>query len=113
MPDDRGAEREARDQGIQQAIDHAEAVVPGWVDQAFAALVDFLTINPRHRGVGFTSEQVREHAAKLGVPQPPHLRSWGGVMRRAAREGVIVKAGITESKAAHCHCSHVGLWRGA
>ena len=103
----------ARDAGIQRAVDHAEAVVPGWVDQAYFALVDFLTVNPRHRGVSFTSEQVREHADKLGVPAPTHLRAWGGVFRRAARDSVIVKAGITESKAAHCHCSHVGLWRGA
>ena len=39
-----------------------------------------------------------------------------GEEARAARDagiGLIQKVGITESRAEHCHCAHVGLWRAA
>ena len=49
--------------------------------------------------------------AGIGLAEPAHRRAWGSVFQRAARVGMIQKAGITESRAAHCHLSHVGMWR--
>lgn len=102
--------RKARDAGIRRAVEHAEDVHPNWANQAYAAIEDYLTIGYVAHGGRFTSEDVRAHAAKIGVPVPPSARSWGGVFRSAAHHGLIRKCGITESQAPHCHCSHVGLW---
>ena len=102
--------RYARDEGIGRAADHANRVTPAWVDLAFDVLADYLT-KPPHCTRGFTAEDVRDHANKLRLPPPPHLRAWGAVFQRAARAGLIVKDGVTESRAPHCHCSYVAKWR--
>lgn len=109
---DMKAARAARDSGIQQAADHAEEVHPDWGDLAYEAL-RLYAAGKRASGVTFTSEDVRSSIAAAGVPEPPHLRAWGSVFKRAARAGLIVKAGIVESRAAHCHCAHVAAWRAA
>lgn len=102
--------RAARDAGIKQAADHAEEVRPDWSALADEALRIFVA-GKRGTGVTFTSEDVRSSVAAAFVPHPPHLRAWGSVFVRAARAGLIVKAGIVESRARHCHCAHVAAWK--
>lgn len=102
--------RAARDAGIQQAAEHAEEVHPDWNNLAYEALRVFAA-GKRGTSATFTSEDVRGSIAAAFVPQPPHLRAWGAVFQRAARAGLIAKAGIVESRAAHCHCAHVAAWR--
>lgn len=105
--------RAARDGAIARAVDHAERVHPSWADRAYEVLEDYLTADHAGQGGGFTSEDVRDHADKLSLPEPPHLRSWGGVFQRAARRGLIEKAGVTQARAAHVHCGIVTVWRRA
>ena len=102
--------RYARDEGIGRAADHANRVTPAWVDLAFDVLADYLT-KPPHCTRGFTAEDVREYAhGSCGIPEPPSLRSWGAVFQRAAREGLIARAGVTEARAARVHCSIISVW---
>lgn len=101
--------RAARDAGIEQAAQHAEEVTPRWGDQALELLQDYIASTGRPQT--FTSEDFRVFAAAMDLPQPPHLRAYGSVFKRAANFGLIVKVGITESKATHCHCAHVAAWR--
>lgn len=103
--------RAGRDAGIKRAVDHAEQVTPKWADRAFDVLIDFMTIGRIATGGKFTAEDVRDHAGRLNLPPPPHLRAWGGVFLRAARRGLIVKAGTTEAKAAHVHRAIISVWR--
>lgn len=107
---DWGAARAARDAGIQTAAEHADAVMPKWSERAFDVLRCFCH-RPGGGGEVFTSEDVRDYAKNLGLPDPPHLRAWGGVFQRAAREGLIVKAGVTTARATRVHCSIVATWR--
>lgn len=107
----REAARKARDDGIGRAVDHADRVHPSWADQAFDVLADYLTIGAIAAGAGFTSEDVRDHADRLALPEPPHLRAWGGVFQRAARGGLIVKSGVTEARAARVHCGIITVWQ--
>ena len=101
--------REARDAGIEMAATHANALEPRWTDRAYVALVAYCRFNRDKR---FSSEDVRDYAHNTcGLPEPAHRRAWGSIFQRAARVGLIQKVGITESRAAHCHCSHVGQWR--
>lgn len=104
------AARAARDSGIHRAAQHAEEVMPSWGDRAYAVLLDYLT-KPPFCTSAFTSEDVRDHAHLLGLPEPAHRRAWGAVFQRAARAGLIAKNGVTEARAKHVHCSIVTVWR--
>lgn len=103
------AARAARDEGIARAAQHADDVTPKWSDRAFGMLSDYVKASDE----AFTSEDVRVYAAGRELPEPPHLRAWGGVFQRAARQGLIVKDGHTTARAVHVHCSIVALWRAA
>ncbi len=107
---DRSAALAARDAGIQQAAEHAEEVNPNWGDRAFEVLRMYAAAK-RSSGATFTSEDVRNSILGAHLPQPPHLRAWGSVFQRAAKQGMIVKTGVTESRAAHCHCAFVATWK--
>lgn len=102
--------RALRDAGIQRAVDHAEAVIPRWVDRAYEILCCYLK-HPDRDSQAFTSEDVRVYADGLGLPEPPHLRSWGGVFQRASRAGLIERVGVRTARAPHVHCSVLNLWR--
>lgn len=99
--------RAARDAGIQQAVDHADAVTPKWSDTAYDFLVGYA-----YGAEGFTSEDVREAAYKSGaVDNPPSERAWGGVFMRAARKGVVQRAGYDTARDPKVHCNVVTRWR--
>lgn len=108
---DRGEARAARDAGIQQAANNANDQVPRWTDRAFDILLDYMTIGRIACGGEFSAEDVRAHADLLGLTEPPHLRAWGAVFQRAARRGLIERAGTGQARAAHVHCSVINLWR--
>ena len=98
-----------RDEGIQRAIDHADRVESEWSDRAYGMLVRYA----RQKGSGakITSEAVRNHAEWFGLPTPPDKRAWGAVILRAARAGVIHKAGWTTANDPKVHCNPVSLWQ--
>lgn len=93
----------ARDEGMQRAADHANRAIPGWGDLA----LQFLRLYAL-RHAEFTSEQVRHAADDWGLIAPPTAKAWGQVYRRAAREGVIEKAGY--AVALERHYSPCPLW---
>jgi len=93
-----------RDRGMQQAIDHADEVVDGWSAIALK-FVMYYALNNRT----FSGEQVRAASRGL-VPEPPHLRAWGGVMMKAARRGIIRKCGYVQVENPKCHKTPASLW---
>lgn len=101
------AERNAaRDAGIKQAADHADAVSDRWTDRAFVWFRDFAK---QHRE--FTTEQVRLTATANGFPAAPDARSWGYVAQRAAKAGVVVKHGYAPSVTKDGHGHPISVWR--
>lgn len=98
----------ARDRGIQTAVDHADAVEPGWSDVAFAYLRQFLADKPS--GHEFTGEAVRQFAERAGIARPTDKGAWGAVMRRGARAGLMRKIGFTEATDPKVHCNPVSKW---
>lgn len=99
------AAREARDEGIRTAVEHAESVTPRWADKAFDLLCQHARANAE-----FTSEDVR-FAAKDSITAPPDGRAWGGIFQRAARAGIIARAGFVQARDPKVHCNVVTLWR--
>lgn len=73
--------------GIARSADHADAVHDGWVDDAVESLREAIASFPR--GSDFTIEQVRQRIKNL--PDPPDLRAWGAVTRRAVKLNYVVK----------------------
>jgi hypothetical protein len=96
---------ETKEQGMQLALDHADRVHENWSEEAFKFLKTFLLHNS-----DFMTEDVRE-AAKGIVPEPPSLKAWGGVITRAAKEGLIRSNGYRKAKHARSHQRPSTLWR--
>ena len=93
---------EARDEGINAAAEHAGQA---WQVLAWSALMEYIK---RDRSGHFTCEDVRE---VMGVPEPPDRRAWGAIMLRAARQGLIQRAGFVEHRERSRHCGISILWR--
>lgn len=90
--------RAARDQGMQQALEHAEEVTPNWSETAYQYLVNF-TLNSTGT---FISEDVSDAAAKdPNFPAPPTDRAWGSIYLKAERAGWIKRAGYGRSRRRH------------
>lgn len=87
------AEREA---GMKLAADHAEDLNLGWNDRAYAFLLKFARSHE-----SFISEDVSDAAIEAGEPQPPTLRAWGQVYRRAIKADVIIQGGAGRSRRRH------------
>lgn len=102
----------ARDAGIATAIDHADAVTPAWSERAFVELQAAIAMRRRaNPGLTFMAEDVRRFAERRGLPAPPDPRAWGGVLQRAARAGLIVKAGYGESANPQAHLRPTAMWK--
>lgn len=97
---------DAREQGIERAAAHANAVESEWTGQALGLLVAFA----KEYGKPFLIEQARKYAEENGLPLPPDARSWGAVTRRASAKKRIEKTGNVGA-AASSNCSLKPLWR--
>lgn len=93
-----------RDDGICRAVEHADRESPSWSDLALTFLRGWVQ---GHRGELLAEDVVL--AARGQVPAPPDGRAWGGVLQRAARAGVIAKAGYAPAKTSNL--SPKVLWR--
>lgn len=97
---------ELRDAGIKVAVDHANDVNEGWSEKAHHHLVMYLKQNPGQ----FQAEDARVYAEGQGLPDPPVKQAWGGVIRNAAKEGLITPVGYAPVKNPKAHCAIVRVW---
>jgi hypothetical protein len=96
-----------RDKGMLQALTSAESKCTGWSDTAYSKLKEYLTTVTGP----FQTEEIRSYAAiDDNFPLPPHERAWGGVIRRAAFEGLITKVGIKSTRNPKAHCANSTVW---
>jgi hypothetical protein len=99
--------RVARDQGMAQAKAHADAEKWGWSEEAYWILVKFL----REHDTPFMIEEVREFAYKLGLDFPPSERSWGSVVVRAIKAGLIERNGYAPTSNVNSHRTPASVWK--
>lgn len=71
----------AREAGMTAALEHAG---DGWKHEAFTFLCQFARTHEV-----FCGEEVSDAHIAAGLPQPPDLRTWGGLYRRAQRDRLI------------------------
>ncbi len=86
----------ARETGMKLAADHAEDMHIGWNERAYEFLLKFARTHET-----FISEDVSDAAIAAGEPQPPTLRAWGQVYRRAVKADVIIQVGAGRSRRRH------------
>ena len=102
--------RVRRDDGMKRAVDHADRVSHAWSVLAYQTLIDYLNYrNNTGTDAGFLAEDFTGYALARRVPKPPDNRAFGAIIQRAARAGLIVKAGYREDR----YCSPKTLWRRA
>lgn len=100
--------RELRDEGMERAIQHAEADVPGWKDRALDLVRRYAIANEQ-----FICEDVRAFALAEGLPPPPDGRAWGSVMMRAAQANYVTKTDrVACAKDPKVHMSPSTVWLG-
>lgn len=94
-----------RDAGIKKAVDHADEVKGGWSTLALTFVEHYAMNNSI-----FSGEKVRGASAGI-VPEPPHLRAWGGVILKAAKRGIICKRGYVQVENPNAHRANATLWQ--
>lgn len=101
------AEGEKRKQhGMQQAIDHANAVTPGWSEKARQFILkQFLPLHKR-----FMTEDIRSYAAQVEFELPPHGRAWGGVVAGIAKDFFIINIGTRKVANKKAHRTPATYW---
>lgn len=100
------AAREAGYAGARASAEHADAVSPGWTERAYQALCAFA-----RQVRSFTSFDFRCSVESQGLEKPPTDKAYGAVFQRAARAGVIRKAGYAPHP--ERHCSPTPIWEAA
>ena len=93
-----------RDKGINQAVEHADRVSLNWSERAYRLTEDYAK-----RHFLFSGEQVRL-ASKGMIDEPPHLRAWGAIMLKAAKNGLIKRVGYIQVENIAAHRATATLW---
>lgn len=100
------AERQT-DKGIQTALEKATKDDAAWKDRAYYHLWKYAL-----NGKEFMIEDARAAIEGAGlIPSPDNARSWGGVVRRLANEGLIVRIGYQSVKNTNAHKTPATLWQ--
>ena len=92
------------EQGINAAIEHADNVIPDWSKQAYNFACYYCRTHNR-----FMAEDMRNASDGI-VPDPPHTRAWGGIIRRLANNGIIRCIGISKVKNVTAHSANASVW---
>ena len=92
-------------EGMEQAIAHANEVHENWAEQAYKFLLQYIQSHKT-----FMTEDVREASINI-VPEPPSLRAFGGIIRKAATAGLIVRIGYSTVTNAKAHKCFASVWK--
>lgn len=95
-----------KEQGIEQAVRHANEVSYKWSDRALIIFKDFLKTCQSP----FMAENFREYAEKNGLEQPPSKRAFGGIMCKAKGLGWIKSVGLGQVSNPFAHKAFASIW---
>ncbi len=99
--------RDLAEEGMNRAVEHADAEEPGWSERAYRLLFAYAEAHPL-----FATEDARTWAHNEGgLPLPPDGRAWGAVTNRAVRAGLIVRDHYRPTRIPPAHASPRPVWR--
>ncbi len=99
--------KKARDKGIERAVAHADKEVDSWSHDAYEAFKNWLAA--KEQGETFLIEDFREAVAQT-LEDPPSRRAFGFLPLKAAKDGLITKAGYGKVKNVKAHLTPASLW---
>jgi len=85
------AGRRGMRKGMRTATDHAESEDPGWSDRAVLTVAACVAANPHPDRDGLIAPEIRNWCYEHGLDRPASEHAWGGVMKRARTQGIIVR----------------------
>lgn len=95
-----------RDAGIRLASENAEAKEPGWNEDAYNLLKDFIkTVTG-----DFLCEDFRSYCEAHNFKTPPSLRAYGGIIMKASKDGLIRRVGYAQVKNPKAHAANASRW---
>lgn len=97
---------EERNKGIEKAENTADSIDPNWREEAFELVKEFIRECPGE----FMVEQVRAYAAIKDFVAPASNRIWGPIIRRAAKEGLVMKIKLGTTSNPFAHRANAGVW---
>lgn len=95
----------ARDAAIEQVADNAEEAAPGFAAAARDFVLDYLS-----EAGPCDAETITDACLEVGIV-PHDLRAFGPVYLALAREGLIVKAGVSTRRRRGHGTSGGNVWR--
>lgn len=98
--------RDAANDGMKRALDHAESDVPGWTELALEFVRRYAERNEYFPWYFITMAAEQDK----NFPAPEGGQSWGGINRRAQNLGIIEKSDRTMSHPRR-HASETRVWR--
>lgn len=98
------------DQGMDIAVLNADSHHKEWSNAALQWVVVFARFAG---GRAFMAEDIRQYAHERGFEEPPSARSWGMIMKRAARAGIIRAVGYGLTRNPLAHKTPARLWAAA
>jgi hypothetical protein len=98
-----------KQQGIEAAISHAEAVEPGWKYKACKAAEMYL--NEQLPGFTFMIEDLRFHIEQKGlIESPPSNRSYSAVSTHIKKKGLAKVYGLGKTKSVTTHGAYASVY---
>ena len=95
-----------KDEGMQRAADHADAVVQTWSERAFDLFKRYAQI---HRL--FMTEDVRLWAqSNRLLEEPPDRRAWGSIAAKAVKHQLVAVSHFAPQKDRRSHGSPKPMW---
>lgn len=91
--------RRSANAGMTRALNNADRQIPDWSTQAYSFLLSFARTHEY-----FISEDVSDASIEAKFPQPPTLRAFGAVYRKAQKAGIIRQDGMGRSRRRHASC---------
>lgn len=95
---------ELMNEGIELSLNNADKATVGWKDDAMIHLLCY----PIQE---FMAEDIRNFAYKHGLAKPPNERAWGGIIKKARKEGYISHVGYRSVKNAKAHKTPASVWK--
>ena len=92
------------EKGMNAAVQHANYCIPDWSKQAYHFALMYCRTRTR-----FMAEDMRL-ASDGVIPEPPHTRAWGGIIRRLQHNGIIRCVGISKVKNVTAHSANASVW---
>lgn len=109
-----------KEQGIKQAIEHANQVHPDWSELAYQKCLlairhiknKQIRLNPNEYK-SYSMEEIREIISTffLEIPEPPTNRAWGAISRRLISEKRIEKVGYSPTKSRTAHNAIAAIYK--